>query len=135
MKIRLLAALAVIACASAQSVFAVPIGQKQAGMTWTPGNPTVSQAVTFSIQASDPDGVITAVEVDFGDGSASTIVPSQSLERQIVSCLSGDKFAGTLRHAFSRSGSFLTRLRVTSNPCPDSTANSDYVADYTVTVS
>ncbi|GAC1421339.1 MAG: hypothetical protein NVSMB57_14930 [Actinomycetota bacterium] len=136
MKFRFLAiaALLCVPAVAPHAGSALPAGSKQASMGWSPGRPEAKHDVTFSISASEPNGQISTVKIEYGDGATDTIVAPRSVLHDAFGCVIGDTFSGSVRHRFSHTGDFPVRLIVTSAPCPGSMQDPTLVVAYTVSV-
>ncbi len=125
----LLTALAVLAAVlSLQPGAAIPPGNENPMLTWSPGNPEPGRDVTFSGAAHDPDGLITSMTLEYGDGTQDKIVVPRSLTKDLAACVFGDYFAGTFRHRYSQAGDYPVKVTVTSGACPLTDALQDTVS-------
>lgn len=107
-----------IASAAVHGAHALPPTGPSASVAWSPSYPTPEGAVTFSIDASDPDGSIQEVTLEYGDGQSKTIVTPRSLLGDTTSCVLGGRLTTTTSHAYAATGSFPLTLTVRSGGCP-----------------
>lgn len=115
---------------------AVPPGGPQGQLAWSPGNPQPGRDVTFSISASDPDGIVLSAKIEYGDGTSDMITSQRSLAKDATACLFGDYFVGTLKHSYARTGRYPVRLTIVSGACPlaEALQETQHVAPYVVEV-
>lgn len=112
------AAAAVMALLVAVPGSAVPPDGPSGQIAWSPGNPEAGRDATFTISASDSDGLILSAVIEYGDGTQDQIVAQRSLSRDVAACLFGDYFVASRTHSYAQAGDYQAKLTITSGACP-----------------
>jgi hypothetical protein len=73
----------------------VTVNDRPPVITWTPPPTTTSagQAVTLTVSSSDPDGTVTGVTVNWGDGKVDTLTPGTTTDSHTYSLSSSSPSA------------------------------------------
>jgi hypothetical protein len=93
------------------------LGSLRSSAAPSPGYPNARQAVTFTVTASDADGLVDSVVLCFGDGECTSQGYAWNEQERLNACIFGSNYSARFLHTYPRPGLFGVSLTVRSVGC------------------
>lgn len=93
------------------------VGSLRSSAAPSPGYPNAGQTVTFTITASDPDGLVENAVLCFGDGQCESESYSWDDQERLNACAFGSNYTVRIRHSYARAGLYPVSLVIKTVGC------------------
>ena len=94
------------------------LGSLRISADYSPGHPTAGKSVTFTVTASDADGIVERVLLCYGDDTCGQAAYSWTTQDRVRACALGANYTGRFMHAYSHTATYHVTLVVVSTGCP-----------------